>query len=394
MPENKPIYLDYNATTPIDPRVLEIMMPYFTEHFGNSASSQHMWGWSASRAVEKARKQVASLLSTEPAEIFFTSGATEGNNWVFQSLFHQWQESGEGGRFHILSSPVEHSSVMKTLEYLKKLGAVVEFVPVNSYGQVDASEVEKRIQPDTRLMSFIWANNEIGSLNPIQELGRIAHQHKVYLHSDATQAVGKIKVNLQESLVDFVTLSAHKIYGPKGVGALYIRSKNPRIELQPLIWGGGHEKGLRSGTVNVPGVAGLGAACEICNHEMAADSARLTGLRDQFLKQLFQEIPSVRWNGHPSQRVYTNMSLTFPNQSLEQALPVLMRLGFSTGSACHSGSMAGSYVLKAIGFSDGDMASTLRLSLGRFTTPEDLSETLILLKKAFVKDQSPATQLR
>ena len=383
MQSPNPIYLDYNATTPLDPRILEVMLPYFTEHFGNPASSQHLWGWSATRAVEKARQQVAGLLSAKPTEIFFTSGATEGNNWVLQSLFHHWQESGANGKFHILSSNVEHSSVLKTLEYLNKLGAEVEYVPVNSFGQVELSEVQKRLQKDTRLMSFIWANNEVGSLNPIKELAQLAHNHQIYFHSDATQAIGKIKVNLEESLVDFVTLSAHKIYGPKGSGALYIRSKNPRIELQPLILGGGQEKGLRSGTVNVPGVVGLGLACEFCEQELEQTSQPLHELRNEFLKTLLLEIPGTKLNGHPTNRVFSNLSLTFNGRRLEEALPFLMRLGFSTGSACHSGTASGSYVLKAMGLSEDEIASTIRLSLGRFTTTEELKEALQLLKKAF-----------
>lgn len=383
MQNPQPIYLDYNATTPLDPRVLEAMLPFFTQHFGNAASSQHPWGWTASRAVEKARQQVAGLLSTKSSEIFFTSGATEGNNWVLQSLFKQWQDSGSTGSFHILSSTVEHSSVLKTLEVLKKQGAEVEFVPVNAFGQVEVLEVKKRIQNSTRLMSFIWANNEIGSLNPMADLGELAHQHKIYFHSDATQAAGKIKVNLEATKVDFVTLSAHKIYGPKGSGALYIRSHNPRIELDPFIFGGGQEKGFRSGTVNVPGVVGLGLACELCQQEMNQDSTRLQKLRDDFLKSLLKELPGTKLNGHPTDRVYSNLSLTMNTKTIDQALPLLMRLGFSTGSACTSGSMTGSYVLKSIGLSADQIASTLRLSMGRFTTESELKEALELLTKAF-----------
>lgn len=383
-----PIYLDYNATTPLDPRVLEVMLPYFQQHFGNAASSQHPWGWTASRAVEKAREQVAGLLSAKPSEIFFTSGATEGNNWVFQSLFKQWQDSEAHGTFHILSSSVEHSSVLKNLEALKKRGAVVEFVPVNSFGQVDIAEVKKRIRPDTRLMSFIWANNEIGSLNPMKDLGDLAHAHKIYFHSDATQAVGKIKVSLEETRVDFLTLSAHKIYGPKGSGALYIRSSDPRIELDPLILGGGQEKGMRSGTVNVPAVVGLGSACEFCRLELDQSMIRFTKMRDDFIKKLFEEIPGTELNGHPTDRVYSNISLTMAGKTVADALPSLMRLGFSTGSACHSGTMAGSYVLRSIGLTPEKIASTIRLSMGRFTTEDELSEVLILLKKAFANLQA------
>ncbi len=387
MLSTQPIYLDYNATTPMDPRVLEAMLPFFTEHFGNPASSQHLWGWTAARAIEKARHQVAGLISAKPTEIYFNSGATEGNNWVFQSLFHQWQETGKNGKFHVLSSPVEHSSVLKTLDHLKKLGADIEYVPVNSYGQVEVSEVKKRLTSDTRLMSFIWANNEVGSLNPINELCELAHENKIYFHSDATQAVGKIKVDLEVSKVDFLTLSAHKIYGPKGSGAVFVRSKNPRIELQPLIWGGGQEKGARSGTVNVPGVVGLGSACEICHQELNEPTHPLLSLRNDFLKDLMNEIPGIKLNGHPENRVFTNLSLTMHGKRVEEALPLLMRLGFSTGSACSSGTLKGSYVLKAMGLSEQEMASTIRLSVGRSTTSNELKEALELLKKAFVVSQ-------
>lgn len=390
MQSPKPIYLDYNATTPLDPRVLEKMLPYFTEHFGNSVSSQHMWGWSAQRAVDKARSQVAQLLGAQAQEIFFNSGATEGNNHVLKVLFEQHCQTEKPDQFHILSSPVEHSSVMKTLEYLSGRGAPVEFVPVNVYGQVEVAEVQKRIRPSTKLMSFIWANNEVGSLNPIQELALLAHQNKIYFHSDATQAVGKIPVNLRETLVDFVTLSAHKIYGPKGVGALFVRAKEPKADLSPLLHGGGHEKGLRSGTVNVPGVVGLGAACELCHQHMAEEGSRLGALRDQFLKDLFLEIPDLRLNGHPSQRTYSNMNITFTGRSLDQALPHLMQLGFSTGSACHSGAKGNSHVLAAMGMSEKDISATLRLSMGRFTTAEELTACVGLLKKAFARDLGAA----
>jgi cysteine desulfurase len=377
----KPIYLDYNATTPLDSRVFELMLPFFRDQFGNSASSQHPWGWVAQKATEKARGQVAQLLNTEASEIYFTSGATEGNNWVLQSLFNQF--SGNPNEFHILSTKVEHNSILKTLEHLQKLGADIEYVPVNKWGQVEISEIQKRLKPQTRLLSFMWANNEVGSLNPIQEIGELAYREKIYFHSDATAAVGKLAIDLNKTHVDFLTLSAHKIYGPKGVGAVYIRSKDPRIELEPLIHGGGQEKGFRSGTVNTPGVVGFGAACEICRLEMNTETSRTENLRTQFWSNLQQEMPHANLNGHPENRACNNLSITFKGTALDEALPHLMRLGFSMGSACHSGSGKGSHVLKAMGLSDADTASTIRLSLGRYTTPEELSETLILLKKAF-----------
>jgi cysteine desulfurase len=367
-----PIYLDYNATTPLDPRVFEIMLPYFRDHFGNSASSQHPWGWKASAAVEKARQQVAKLLGAKSSEIFFTSGSTESNNWVLQALV----KSGT----HVLSSNVEHSSVSKTLEHLKQLGAEVEFVPVNKFGQVEIEEIKSRIRPHTRLLSFMWVNNEIGSFNPVKEIGELAREHQILFHTDATQAVGKVEINLDELNIDFLSLSAHKIYGPKGTGALYIRSG---LEIEPLILGGGHEKGYRSGTLNVPGVVGLGAACEICFAEMTAETQRLTEMRKSFFKELAALVPCVQLNGHPEDRACNNLSLTFKGQCLEEASTFLMNLGFSTGSACHSGKGHASPVLKAIGLSDADASATIRLSIGRFTTEDDLRQTLLSLKNAF-----------
>lgn len=389
--QGKPIYLDYNATTPVDPRVLEALLPYLQENFGNSASSQHLWGWTAQKAVEKARTQVANLLGAKPPEIYFTSGATESNNWVLQSLFYQFCQTHKPEKFHVLSCAIEHNSVVKTLEHLKKLGAQVDMVPVNKWGQVEPSEIEKRIHPETRLMSFIWINNEIGTINPVQEIGDLAQRYKIYFHSDATQAAGKVPIDLSKTKIDFLTLSAHKIYGPKGIGALYVRSKEPRIELDPLMHGGSHEKGLRSGTVNTPGVVGLGMACEIALNEMTTEAERIGKLRDQFLEDLKIHIPGVRLNGHPTHRAYNNLSLTFSGRRLDEALPFLMRLGFSTGSACHSGSQQGSHVLKGLGFSEDEMAATIRLSLGRQTTTEEIKEALMILKKAFAPSAEAET---
>lgn len=372
MQGTKPIYLDYNATTPLDPRTLDIMLPYLQQHFGNSVSSQHAWGWTAQGAIEKARGQIANLIGSKPKEIFFTSGATESNNWVLQSMFKPG--------VHILTSAVEHSSIMATAEYLKGLGADIETVPVNKYGQVEIEEVAKRIRPDTALMSFMWVNNEVGSVNPIPELCALAKQKGILFHSDATQALDKFEINLSQTPIDFLTLSSHKMYGPKGIGALFIRSP---LALRPLIHGGSQERGFRAGTLSVSNAVGFGHACEITSKEMNIENTRMAALRESFVKELTAEIPGIQFNGHPTQRSCTNFSLTFPTSDLDHAAPHLMKIGFSSGSACHSGSGIGSHVLKAMGLTTQEINRTIRLSVGRFTTYEELHETVSILKKAF-----------
>lgn len=381
--EAERIYLDYNATTPLDPRVFEAMKPYFLENFGNSASGQHSWGWTAEAAVTKARAQVASLIHAKPQEIYFTSGSTEGNNWAFFGLFHQLRIENPGAPIHILTSAVEHSSVLRSAEALAAMGAEVEVLPVNEFGQVDPEKVRLALKPHTRLMSFIWTNNEIGSVNPMAELAQIAKDHKVYFHSDATQAAGKSLVDLQKIGVDLLTLSGHKIYGPKGVGACYIRSQNPRVTLQPLLYGGGHERGLRSGTVNVPGVVGLGAACEIASKELTVEEQRTSALRDLIWTRLKSEFPTAIRNGHPTERSPINMSVTLPGCFLDEALPRLQKLGFSSGSACSAGRISRSHVLAAIGKNEEEASCTLRLSVGRMTTEGEVLRAVEMISNAF-----------
>jgi cysteine desulfurase len=384
----KQIYLDYNATTPLDPRVLEAMLPYMKEHFGNAASSQHAWGWAAQKGLEKARSQAAQLLCAQGKEIFFTSGATESNNWVFQGLYHQHLENKSDKKFHVLTSAAEHSSVLAPAEFLAKIGAEVEFVPVNKWGQVEVEDVAKRIRPETKLMSFMWVNNEVGSINPIPELARLAREKEILFHTDATQAVGKLKIDLYTVPVDLLTFSAHKIYGPKGMGALYVRSsKDRRIELPALIKGGAQERGYRAGTVNVSAAVGFGRACEICFLEMASEMNQMYFLQDRFMQNLTKEVPGIRMNGHPTQRVCTNLNLTFSDLDLEKAASYLVRLGFSSGSACHSGSTQGSHVLTAMGFNPMEISQTIRLSVGRLTTAEELSEAVSIFKNAFLQSQ-------
>lgn len=376
------IYLDYNATTPVDPQVFQAMEPYFKEHFGNPASAGHHWGWVADNAVTKARAQVASLIGAKPLEITFTAGATESNNWVIFGLINKLREENPSEPIHFITSKVEHSSVMRAMEAARKMGVEVDFLPVNSYGQVEIETIRKAIKPHTKLMSFIWVNNEIGTINPIPEIARLAKEHKIYLHTDATQAVGKIPVDATAMGVDLMSFSAHKIYGPKGIGALYIRSKDPKVQINPFIYGGGQERGLRSGTLNVPAIVGLGVAAEICQNHLAEEAARLLELRHLIWQKIQAAIPGVRLNGHPTERAPNNLNITLPGHKTEQLLPRLQKLGVSTGSACGTGTMVISHVLTGIGLSTDEVQCSLRLSLGRWTTREELLQAVEILKNA------------
>ncbi len=380
----KPIYLDYNATTPLDPEVFLAMEPYFRLHFGNPASVTHPWGWAAQKGVHKARTQVASLISASPLEITFTSGATESNNWVVFGLLEKIRREDPKSPIHFVTSALEHSSITNVMKEAQCRGVEVDFVPTNKYGQVEIEAVRKVLKPHTQLMSFIWVQNEIGSINPIHELATLAHEKKIYLHTDATQAVGKIPVNLAATPVDFLSASGHKFYGPKGAGILYIRRKNPKISLPPYLFGGGQEHGHRSGTLNVPAIVGLGAAAELCQNKMPEEMPQTRFLRDTLWAGLQKNIPGVKLNGHPSDRSPGNLSLTFPGKNIEQLLPKLGRLGFSQGSACHTGSTDASPVLRNLGLTDSEAQGTLRLSFGRGTTKEDLDIALQVLSAALV----------
>lgn len=380
------IYLDYNATTPVDPRVFATMEPYFKELFGNPASAGHHWGWVAENAVAKARMQVASLIGAKPLEITFTSGATESNNWVIFGLLSKLREENPQAPVHFITSNVEHSSVMKAMAAVEKTGVEVTYLPVNRFGQVEVSDVLAAIKPHTKLMSFIWVNNEIGSINPIPAIAKIAKEKQIYLHTDATQAVGKIPVNLTEMGIDLMAFSAHKIYGPKGVGALYIRGKDPKVQIHPLIYGGGQERGLRSGTVNVPAVVGLGTACELCLQNLETENAEMTRLRNFLWSELQEQIPGVRLNGHPTERSPANLNITLPGIKTERILPRLQKLGVSTGSACGTGAMTVSHVLSGVGLSTDEIQCSLRLSLGRNTTQDELQAAVQILASA-IKSQ-------
>lgn len=379
----KKIYLDYNATTPVDPKVLDKMLPYFTENFGNPSSANHSWGWTAESAVKKSREQVASLLNCRPQELFFTSGASESNNWMLFGLVSKLKQENPNEKIHILTSRAEHSSIINSMKAAQELGVEVEFLPVNSYGQVELETIKKSIKSHTKLISVIWINNEIGTINPIQEIGEVAHANKIYFHTDATQAVGKLPINLKQLKIDLLSFSGHKLYGPKGIGALFIRHSNPFVEINPLIYGGGQEQGQRSGTLNVPGIVGLGEACEICKNEMSFESIRIKKLHDYLTERILSEIPGCQINGHPSERATNCISATFNQTSIDLVLPKLSTLGISMSAACGSGRTHISHVLQAIGLTELQANSTIRISLGRWTSEDEIKETFSILKAAF-----------
>jgi len=363
-----PIYLDYNATTPCDPRVLEEMVPFFTRYFGNAASRSHAFGWQAEEAVTYAREQVARLIGAETNEVIFTSGATEADNLALKGVFEAYASRGN----HIITVATEHKAVLDTCRHLEKAGAQVTYLPVGSDGLVNPGELEAAITPATILVCVMYANNETGVIQPVREISAIAKKHGVLFFTDATQAVGKIPVNVQHDGIDLMALSAHKIYGPKGIGALYVRRSNPRVRVLAQMDGGGHERGMRSGTLNVPGIVGFGKACEIVMQELTPESARVRALRDRLEEQLLGN-GEVFVNGHREKRLpnVTNVSFGFVGgEGLMAALNKTIAL--SSGAACTSASMEPSYVLKALGVDDGLAYSSLRFSLGRFTTADEI----------------------
>jgi cysteine desulfurase len=362
--------MDYHATTPVDPEVLDAMLPYFKEFFGNPSSRNHPFGWDADAAVEASRKQVAELIGGAAKEIVFTAGASESNNLAIKGVVDFHRDKGD----HLVTSAIEHRSVIDTCRSLERRGlAKLTVVPVDRDGRLDPEAVEQAITPRTVLVSVMAANNEVGTIQPIAKIGQIAKRRGVLFHTDATQAVGKIPVDVDSMGIDLLSLSAHKICGPKGTGALYVRSRNPRTRLSALIEGGGQERGLRSGTLNVPGIVGLGKACEICRRVMAAESARVTALRDHLERTLTGELDHVVRNGHPTERLAGNLNLSFGFVEAESLLMALNReIALSTGSACSSATLEPSYVLRALGRSDDLATSSIRFGLGRFTTKEEV----------------------
>lgn len=369
---NLPIYLDNNATTPMDPRVLESMMPFFTKHFGNAASHTHTFGWEAEAAVEYAREQVALLIGAEPKEIVFTSGATESDNLALKGIFELYASKGN----HIITVKTEHKAVLDSCNHLEKMGAEVTYLEVKKDGLIDIKELGNAIKPNTILIAVMYANNEIGVIQPIKEIGSIAKKHGIIFFTDATQAVGKIPVNVIKDNIDLMSFSAHKMYGPKGVGALYVRRKSPRVRIAAQIDGGGHERGFRSGTLNVPGIVGFGKACELCMIEMGKDGERVIKLRDKLEQELLQ-LKDVFINGNTRHRLPNVSNLSFKNiNSAELMAKLSKNIALSSGSACTSATLSPSFVLKALGLSDEMALSSLRFGLGRFTTEEEIDYTI------------------
>ena len=363
-----PIYMDNHATTPVDPRVLETMLPYFTEKFGNAASRNHSFGWAGEEAVETARQQIASLINASAKEIIFTSGATESDNLMIKGIAEMYREKGN----HIITQAIEHKAVLDTCKNLEKHGFEVTYLPVQRDGRVDPEDVRKAIRPTTILIAIMYANNEIGVINPVAEIGKIAKEHGIIFASDGVQAVGKIPVDVQKDNIDLLAISAHKIYGPKGVGALYVRRRNPRVQLSAIIDGGGHERGMRSGTLNVTGIVGLGKACELCQQEMAQESERLRGLRDRLRAGLEAKLDETFINGSMEHRLPNNLNMSFAYVEGESLLMGVNDIAVSSGSACTSATLEPSYVLKALGIGDDLAHTSIRFGLGRFTTPEEV----------------------
>ena len=386
-----PIYFDNQATSPMDPRVLEAMLPYFTERFGNAASRNHKYGWEAEEAVELARKQIADLIGSSPKEIVFTSGATESNNLAIKGAAYMYREKGD----HIITAVTEHKAVIDTCKRLEKEGFKVTYLPVKKDGLIDLDQLRSAITGKTTLVSIMAANNEIGVLQPIGEIGAIAREKGILFHTDAVQAVGKVPFDVNASGVHLASLTAHKIYGPKGVGALYVRRRNPRVLLTPIIDGGGHERGMRSGTLNVPGIAGFGKAAEICRLEMATEGARIGAMRDRLNRKLHEALDELYINGSMEHRLPGNLNISFAYVEGESLLMGINDVAVSSGSACTSASLEPSYVLKALGAGDELAHSSIRFGLGRFNTDEEVDYVVAKLVSVVSKlrEMSPLYEM-
>jgi cysteine desulfurase len=376
-----PIYMDNHATTPVDPRVVETMLPYFTEKFGNAASRNHSFGWAGEEAVETARAQVASLIGATPKEIIFTSGATESDNLMIKGVAEMYREKGN----HIITQAIEHKAVLDTCKRLEKYGYEVTYLPVQKDGRVDPEDVRKAITPKTILITIMYANNEIGVINPMAEIGKIAKEHGIIFAVDGVQAVGKIPVDVQKDNIDLLSISGHKIYGPKGVGALYVRRRNPRVQLSASIDGGGHERGMRSGTLNVTGIAGLGKACEIAQQDMPKEAERLRGLRDRLRKGLEAKLDEVFINGSMEYRLPNNLNMSFAYVEGESLLMGINDIAVSSGSACTSATLEPSYVLKALGVGEDLAHTSIRFGLGRFNTEEEVDYVVEKMAQVVIK---------
>ncbi len=386
-----PIYLDHNATTPMDPRVLEAMLPYFVENFGNAASRNHSFGWQAEEAVDYAREQIAQLIGADPKEIIFTSGATEGNNLGIKGVYEMYASKGN----HIITCTTEHKAVLDTCKHLEKLGAEVTYLEVQPDGLIDLKQLEAAMKPTTILVAIMYANNEIGVIQPVKEIGAIAKKHGALFFTDAVQAVGKIPVDVIADGIDIMSFTAHKMYGPKGVGALYVRRKNPRVKVTAQIDGGGHERGMRSGTLNVPGIVGFGKAAEIARTDMAGDTERVSKLRDK-LENALKVIDETYVNGNPAHRLPHVSNISFKYVEGEGLMMGFNKdIALSSGSACTSASLEPSYVLKALGLGDDLAHSSLRFGLGRYTTEEQIDFTIKAVTDTVLKlrEMSPLWEM-
>jgi cysteine desulfurase len=386
-----PIFMDYHSTTPVDPRVLEEMIPYFTQDFGNAASRNHAFGWKAEEAVEHSRERIASLINCDPKEIIFTSGATESNNLALKGVAEMYAEKGD----HIITCVTEHKAVLDTCKRLEKLGKRVTYMPVDHYGQINLDDLRKEITDKTILISIMFANNEVGTLQRVNEIGKIAKEKGVLFHSDAVQAVGKIPVDVQAMNVDLMSLTAHKLYGPKGIGALYVRKKGPRVRLVAQMDGGGHERGMRSGTLNVPGMVGFGKACEIAQQVMPEESKRLAGLRDKLRSGIEKELDEVYLNGHPTERLPNNLNMSFAYVEGESLLMGMDDIAVSSGSACTSATLEPSYVLKALGVGEDLAHTSIRFGLGRFNTEEEVDYVMnkVISNVKRLREMSPLYEM-
>ena len=386
-----PIYLDHNSTTPMDPRVLETMIPYFTENFGNAASRNHSFGWHAEEAVDYAREQIAQLIGADPKEIIFTSGATEGDNLGIKGVYEMYASKGN----HIITCTTEHKAVLDTCKHLEKLGAEVTYLEVQPDGLIDLKALEAAMRPTTILVAIMYANNEIGVVQPVKEISAIAKKHGALFFTDAVQAVGKIPVDVNADGIDLMAFTAHKMYGPKGVGALYVRRKNPRVKVTAQLDGGGHERGMRSGTLNVPGIVGFGKACELARLEMASDTERISKLRDK-LENALKQIDESYVNGNPAHRLPHVSNISFKYVEGEGLMMGFNQdIALSSGSACTSASLEPSYVLKALGLGDDLAHSSLRFGLGRYTTEEQIDFTIKAVTDTVLKlrEMSPLWEM-
>ena len=386
-----PIYLDYHATTPMDERVLQTMLPYFSETFGNAASRNHVFGWQAEEIVGEARDRIASIIGASGRDIVFTSGATESDNLALQGVAEFYKGKGN----HLITVPTEHKAILDTCHYLEQKGFEVTYLNVNKYGEIDLQQLQDEIKDATILVSIMAANNEIGTIQPLKEIGAITRSKGILFHCDATQGIGKIPIDVEEMNIDLLSMTAHKIYGPKGIGALFARRKRPRVRLSPIIHGGGHERGMRSGTLNVSGIVGFAKAIEICQAEMDSEGERLVNLRERLYKNLTDKLDYVFLNGHPTRRLPGNLNLSFAYVEGESLIMGISDIAVSSGSACTSASLEPSYVLRALGVGDELAHSSIRFGLGRFTTVEEIDYTAekVIATVSRLREMSPLYEM-